>query len=51
MKMKISPVARDGNVKRESEQDGDKRFFLTGSKSANPAAAREYTSNFSANQR
>lgn len=28
MKIKISPVARDGNVKRESELDGDKRFFF-----------------------
>lgn len=27
-KIKISPMARDGNVKRESELDGDKRYFF-----------------------
>lgn len=26
-KIKISPMVRGGNVKRESELDGDKRFF------------------------
>lgn len=27
MKIKISPMARDGNLKRESGMDGDKRYF------------------------
>lgn len=49
-KLEISPMVRDGKVKRGSELDGDKRF-LTGKKAANPVAAREYSRNSRANQR